>query len=232
MTKITINDIEIEVIKKNIKNIRLSVHPPDGRVRLAVPTKMDNASVKDFVLSKQPWIEKQKSKFHLQDKPKEYKFIPGEELLYLGNSYLLNLYETSGKQYVELDNNNINLFIRPTSTKEKRERILKEWYREQLKSLIPDYIKKWEPIMGVKVEDFGVKLMKTRWGSCNIQAKRIWINLELAKKTPRCLEYIVVHEMVHLLDRGHNAKFYAYMDKFLPNWREIKAKLNGMKYLK
>ena len=137
--------------------------------------------------------------------------------------------ETSGKQYVEINNKkDINLYVRANSTKEKREKIMLEWYREELKNLIPSYIEKWEPIMGVKVEDFGVKQMKTKWGSCNIGAKRIWINLELAKKTPRCLEYIVVHEMVHLLERKHNDIFKGYMDKFLPNWRSIKAELNGL----
>lgn len=231
MTNIIINDITIQIIKKNIKNIRLSVHPPDGRVRLAVPEKMDDSAIKDFALSKLPWIKKQQHKFQSQDKQKEYSFISGEEHLYLGEKYVLHVLETSGKQYVELvDNTDFNLYIKPNATIEKREQLMNQWYREQLKSLIPDYIRKWESIMGVKVEEFGVKLMKTRWGSCNIQAKRIWINLELAKKNPRCLEYIIVHEMVHLLERGHNAKFYGYMNRFLPNWKSIKAELNGMKY--
>ena len=230
MTNITIKDIEIEVIKKNIKTIRLSVHPPDGRVRLSVPEKMTDVAIKDFAKSKISWIEKQRSKFHLQEEQVPDKFVTGEEHLYLGEKYLLNIFETRGKQYVELDNNNINLYARTNSTLEKRESILDEWYRDQLKYLIPIYIKKWESIMSVKVEEFGVKKMKTRWGTCNIQAKRIWINLQLAKKGPRCLEYVVVHEMVHLLERGHNAKFYAYMDKFLPNWKSVKAELNGMKY--
>lgn len=231
MTNIIIDNITIQIIKKNIKNIRLSVHPPDGRVRLAVPKNMNDITIKNFAISKIPWIEKQKSKFYLQDKQQEYKYISGEKHLYLGNKCPLSIIKTSGKQYVELkDEKNLNLYIKPNTTIEKREQLMNQWYREQLKSIIPDYVEKWEPIMGVKVEEFGVKLMKTRWGSCNIQAKRIWINLELAKKSPRCLEYIIVHEMVHLLERGHNAKFYAYMDRFLPNWKSIKAEINGMKY--
>lgn len=230
MTHIIINNIDIQVIKKNIKNIRLSVHPPDGRVRLAVPKNMNDIAIKDFAMSKITWIEKQKSKFYLQDKQEENKFTSGEEHLYLGNKYPLNIVEISGKEYLKLENDKIfSLYIKPNSTIEKREKIMNEWYREQLKSLIPDYIEKWEPVMDVKVEEFGVKLMKTRWGSCNIQAKRIWINLELVKKHPKCLEYIIVHEMVHLLERGHNAKFYGYMDEFLPDWKDIKAELNGMR---
>jgi predicted metal-dependent hydrolase len=232
MNNITISGITIQVIKKNIKNIRLSVHPPDGQVRLAIPEKMDDIAINEFVMSKISWIEKHKSNFILQDKQQEKKFISGEEHLYLGNKYILKVLETSGKQYVELDNEkNLNLYIKPNSTIEKREQLINQWYREQLKSLIPDYIDKWQPIIGVKVEEWGVKLMKTRWGSCNTQAKRVWINLELAKKRPRCLEYIIVHEMVHLLERGHNARFYGYMDKFLPQWKSIKAELNGMIYI-
>ena len=230
MTSIIINDIEIEVIKKKIKNIRLSVHPPHGRVSLSVPLKMDAAAINKFVESKISWIEKHKSKYHNQDVIIDNKFITGETHLYLGENYLLNLFIASGKQYVELDNKDLNLYIKPNSTIEKREKLLNEWYRENLKNIIPNYINKWESIMSVKVQEFGVKLMKTRWGTCNIQAKRIWINLELAKKSPRCLEYIVVHEMVHLLEKGHNSKFYSYMDEFLPNWKSIKAELNGMKY--
>ena len=229
MTNIIINNVKIEIIRKEIKNIRLSVHPPDGRVRLAVPERMTDASIKDFVTSKISWIEKQKSKFELKEEQVQNKFIFGEEHLYLGEKYLLKVVETTGKQYVDLDNN-INLYVRPNSTLEKRESILNGWYRERLKELIRIYIKKWESIMGVNVDEFGVKKMKTRWGTCNIKAGRIWINLELAKKGPRCLEYIVVHEMVHLLEKGHNATFYGYMHRFLPNWTSIKAELNGMKY--
>lgn len=130
---------------------------------------------------------------------------------------------------MEISKKQINLFIRPDSTKEQRERILLEWYRSELKKQIPGLISKWENIIGVKVNSWGVKLMKTRWGTCNPKAKRIWINLELAKKSPRCLEYIIVHEMVHLLEKHHNKRFYAFMKQFLPNWREIKAELNGLK---
>lgn len=228
MNTMKINDMEIEVIKKNIKNIRLSVHPPYGRVRLAVPIRMNDEEIKDFLISKLAWIEKQKSRFKIQEAPIPDEFLSGENHCFFGNEYILNVLETTGKQHVKVYNNeNINLYIRPNSTKEKREKLIIEWYREELKKVIPRYIEKWEPIIGVKVEDWGVKLMKTRWGTCNTQAKRIWINLELAKKNPRCLEYLIVHEMVHLLERKHNDNFRSYMDNFLPNWREIQAELNS-----
>ncbi|NLY36323.1 MAG: M48 family metallopeptidase, partial [Tissierellia bacterium] len=149
----------------------------------------------------------------------------------MGTRYLLNVIESSQKQRVELRNKRyMDLYVKPGHTREKRERVVREWYREELKKLIPEYVKKWESIMDVSVREWRIKLMKTRWGTCNIQAKRIWLNLELAKKNPRCLEYVVVHEMVHLFERKHNDRFKAYMDKFLPNWRGIRDELNEKSY--
>lgn len=225
MTKLLINDIEIEVIKKNIKNIHLSVHPPDGRVRLAVPTHMDDEAIRLFVISKCPWIKKKQEVFANQEVQSPREYLSGESHYFMGNKYLLNVIEVNEKQRVVL-RNNIDLYVRPKHTREKRAKILKEWYRQELKAIIPGYIEKWERIMGVKVNEFGIKLMKTRWGTCNVKDKRIWINLELAKKNPRCLEYIIVHEMVHLLERKHNDRFKTYMDKFLPDWRSIQQELN------
>lgn len=231
MSEIIISNIEIEVIKKDIKNIHLSVHPPAGRVRLAVPEKIDDEAIRLFAISKLSWIKKQRSQFDAQDRQTVREFSSGESHYFMGNRYLLNVIETKVKQRVELRNKKyMDLYVRPGHTKERRERIVSHWYREQLKELIPEYIEKWEEIIGVKVEDWGVKLMKTKWGSCNESAKRIWINLELAKKNPRCLEYIIVHEMVHLLERHHNDRFKAYMDKFVPNWRSIRDELNELSY--
>ena len=223
---ITIENIDIELIRKNIKNIHLSVHPPDGRVRLSVPKRMDDEAVRLFVISKLSWINKHKKKYSLQERQAEIEFLSGESHYFLGSRYILNIIETTGKQRVQLrDDKYIDLYVRENSTKEKREKIMLEWYRQKLKMLIPGYIEKWENIIGVRVNDWGVKLMKTRWGTCNIRDKRIWINLELAKKNVTCLEYIVVHEMVHLLERYHNDVFKGYMSEFLPNWKSIKEEL-------
>ncbi len=228
MNSLQIADIEIEVIRKNIKNIHLSVHPPNGRVRLAVPESMNNESVRLFAISKLSWIKKQKKRFESQEREIPRQFVSGESHYIFGKRYLLNVIETKGKQRVEIANNSyINLYARLGSTKEKREKIVDEWYRSNLKREIPKLIEKWEQLMGVSVCEWNVKKMKTRWGTCNVQAKRIWINLELAKKNPRCLEYIVVHEMVHLLERKHNDRFKSFMDKFLPNWRSIKSEINS-----
>ncbi|MBO8169197.1 MAG: M48 family metallopeptidase [Thermoanaerobacteraceae bacterium] len=229
MASITIGDIKIDIIKKNIKNLHLSVHPPDGRVRIAAPNSMNDEAIRIFAISKLPWIKKQRSKFQAQERQSKREFVSGESHYYQGVRYLLNVIYTNKKQRVEIRNNKyLDLYVREGSTKEQREKVMMEWYRSQLKSQIPEIIEKWEKRIGVKVDSWGVKLMKTKWGTCNPTAKRIWVNLELAKKNPRCLEYIIVHEMVHLLERHHNERFIAYMDQFLPNWRSIKEELNGL----
>ena len=230
MGKLVVADIEVQLIKKNIKNLYLSVLPPDGRVRISAPAKMDDEAIRLFVVSRLPWIKKQRAKFQNQKRQPEREFVSGESHYLWGERYLLNvIYTNKRKQGVEVRNKTyLDLFVRENSDKEQRQKVMREWYRRELKAIIPSVIQKWEPVMGVKVQDWGVKLMKTKWGSCNTAARRIWLNLELAKKNPACLEYIVVHEMVHLLERLHNEHFLAYMDEFLPNWRSIKAELNGL----
>lgn len=230
MGTLTVEDIEIQLIKKNIKNLHLSVLPPDGSVRISAPKELNDEAIRLFVVSKLSWIKKQRAKFKRQERQPEREFVSGESHYFLGQRYLLNvIYTNKRRQGVAIRNKTyLDLFVRENSSKEQRRKVMREWYRSELKVLIPPLIRKWEPQIGVEVESWGVKLMKTKWGSCNIAAKRIWLNLELAKKNPACLEYIVVHEMVHLLERLHNENFVAYMDKFLPNWRSIKAELNGL----
>lgn len=229
MNRLTIEDIEIEIERKNVKNIRLSVHPPNGSVRLCVPEKMDNEAIKSFIFSKLAWVKKQRNKFNSNDVQAKIEFLSGEEHYYLGAKYLLNIIETTKKQHVSLrENKYIDLYVRANSTVEKREKILNDWYRQNLKTIIPECINKWEDIIGVSVDDWAIKRMKTRWGTCNIRDKRIWINLELAKKSPSCIEYVVVHELVHLLERYHNDVFKAYMTEFLPNWKSTKKELNNI----
>lgn len=232
MKKLIIDDIEIELTKKNIKNINLSVHPPNGKVKVSAPKRVDDETIRKFIISKIPWINVQRDKFINQEKQEAKKYITGESHYFLGRKYFLNvIYTNKEKQRVNIrDKNYIDLYVRENANSDMREKIMREWYRGELKELIPSLIEKWEPIMGVKVNEFGVKSMKTLWGSCNIYAKRIWLNLELIKKSPICLEYVVVHEMIHLLERSHNKVFVAYMDQFMPNWKEIKAELNGLMY--
>lgn len=229
MNNLLIGNIDIEVITKNIQNIHLSVHPPNGRVRLAVPEGMNNESVRLFAISKLSWIKLQRKKFKNQTRETPREFVSGESHYFFGERYLLNVVETKSKQRVEIANNTyLNLYVRKDSTKEKREHIMNEWYRSKLKLEIPKYIEKWEKNMDVSVNEWNVRKMKTKWGSCRIEDKRILINLELAKKNPRGLEYVVIHEMVHLLERNHNDKFKEHMDEFLPNWRAVRNEINGI----
>jgi len=228
MDQIIINDIKIDVIRKNIKNIYLAVYPPNGRVRIAVPLHTSNDTIRLFAISKLNWIKRNQRKFEDQERipPREYK--QHESLYFFGKRYLLNIIETDKSPKVVLNNNQfIDLHIKPNTPINKRHELLKKWYRAQLKEQIPPLIEKWEKILNVKVNQWFTKQMKTRWGSCNTVKKRIWINLELAKKPLPCLEYIVVHEMVHLLERLHNQRFLNYMDTYLPNWRRLKQELNN-----
>lgn len=226
---IIIDDIQIEVIKKKVKNLNLSVHPPDGKVKVTAPYKMNDETIENLISKKLPWIRKQQLKIKDQEWQPKKEFATGEIHYFGGEGYILNIVYASKKPMVEIKDNKINLYVHEDSTADQRKKVMTEWYRYELKKQIPDLINKWEGKMGVRVNSWGVKIMKTRWGTCNTKAKRIWINLELAQKTPRCLEYIVVHEMTHLLEKYHNKRFYNFMDKFLPEWKEIKTELNKHK---
>ena len=227
MNQITVGNISIDVVRKDIKNLHLGVYPPNGRVRIASPLKIDDEAVRLFAISKMAWIKKQQLKFEAQERQSQRRFVSGESHYYKGNRYLLNVIFHNTSPKVEIRNKTyIDLYVRVGSTKEQREKVLTEWYRKQLKSQIPPLIDKWEKIIGVKVGDWGIKKMKTKWGTCTIEKRRIWLNLELAKKSEHCLEYIVVHEMIHLMERKHSDRFIAYMDKFVPQWHFYKDVLN------
>ncbi len=224
--QINLGDIKIDVFYKDIKNIHLSVHPPSGRVRISSPHRISLDTLRVFAISKLSWIKKQQQKLRSQEREAQRDFITRESHYYLGKRYLLKVIEHHSPPKVVIKHDTIELYVKPDTDKEKRQSILNEWYRERLKEIIPAYIEKWEKSMNVKVNEWAIKRMKTRWGTCNIKAQRIWINLELAKKPIHCLEYIIVHEMVHLLERKHNDKFKAYLNQFLPQWKQHRQELN------
>lgn len=229
MHQIQIDDITIDVVRKKIKNMHLSVYPPSGRVRIAVPINIDDEAVRLFAISKLSWIKKNQRKFENQERQSPRAFAERESHYFEGRRYLLRVTEHDAPPKVEIKTKtHIDLFVRPNTSIEQSQNILNEWYRKQLKLQIPVLIDKWEKIMGVTISEWGVKQMKTKWGTCNIAEKRIWINLELAKKPAHCLEYIIVHEMIHLLERHHNDQFLAYLDKFLPKWKIYKEQLNSL----
>jgi predicted metal-dependent hydrolase len=224
---ITVSGIEVQVVRKNIKNVHLAVYPPEGRVRVAVPNHVTDDNVRLAVIAKLGWIKKQQARFEAQPRQSQREMISGESHYFWGRRYRLETIERRGRHEIVIKNNaKLILFVNPDTATENRERVIKEWYRSHLKKRAPDLIAKWEPIIGVQVHSWGIKKMKTKWGSCTIAKKRIWLNLDLAKKPAECLEYIIVHEMTHLLERRHNDNFRAHMNKFMPQWRLYRELLN------
>lgn len=229
MHTIEVANLQIEVVRKDIKNIHLGVYPPHGRIRLATPLDVQDETLRLFVLSKLTWIKNQQRKFSQQERQSPRDYIERESHYFQGKRYLLRVTEEHKAPRVALQSKTyLDLYIRPDSSLEQRHTVLNEWYRAELKKLIPALIAKWSPVLGVPAPDWQVKQMKTKWGSCNIEAQRIWINLELAKKPVACLEYVVVHELIHLLERHHNDRFLGYLNQFLPNWKQLKVELNRL----
>jgi len=228
MEHLQLGDIRIEVEQKNIKNLHLSVYPPKGRVRIAAPTKMNLDTIRIYAISKLSWIKKQQGKILSQKREAPREYLTKESHYYLGKRYLLKVIELDTVPVVNLTHKTIELYVRPGSNTEKRKEILDNWYREQLRNLGVELMGQWEKKMKLKVNELGIKKMKTKWGTCNEEAKRIWLNFELIKKPVECIEYIVVHEMVHFKERNHNDKFMAYMNHFLPEWKQLKNDLNKL----
>jgi predicted metal-dependent hydrolase len=228
VTRVAIGDIPVDIVLKEIKNIHLSVYPPTGRVRISAPSHMNIDTIRVYAISRLGWIKKQQTKLCAQERETPREYLNRESHYFRGKRYLLKIVEREASSFVDLQHSSIFLHIRPDATQEKKQLVLDEWYRKQLKVGMPDLIALWEKRIGVKVNEFGVRKMKTKWGTCNPEARRIWVNLELAKKPKECLEYIVVHEMVHLLERHHNERFIALMDTVLPKWRSLRDDLNRL----
>lgn len=224
---IEISGIQVEVVRKAIKNLHLGVYPPTGRVRVAVPMRVDDEAVRLAVISKLGWIRRKQARFAEQPRQSQREMVAGESHYFQGRRYRLRVIEENVPPRVTLKGNTtLELYVRPDTSAAKREAILNEWYRRELKALLPDIIVKWESMIGVQVAEWAIKKMKTKWGTCNVTARRVWVNLELAKKSPQCLEYILVHELVHLLERHHNDRFKEHMDRLIPQWRLLREELN------
>lgn len=230
MQQIELGNIVIEVEQKDIKNIHLSVYPPNGKVKIAAPERMDLDTIRVFAISKLRWIKKQQETFRNQEREAPREYLTKESHYFQGKRYLLKVKEHDSIPKVILKHNEIELFVRPNTTLEKRKEILDEWYRSELKKVIPKLIEKWEKKIGVQSNEIGIRKMRTKWGTCNTETKRIWINLELAKKPLECLEYIIVHELTHLLERRHNDIFVNYMNEFMPKWRFYRDELNRLPF--
>jgi len=228
MEQLQLGNITVDVVQKNIKNMHLSVYPPTGRVRISAPARMDLDVIRVFAISKLGWIKKQQVKFKNQEREAPREFLNRESHYFNGQRYLLKVIKKDAAPRVELKHSKIELYVRPHTSREKMKSILDEWYRKELKAILPALIEKWEEKINVQVNAFGIKKMKTKWGACNREAGRIWLNLELAKKPAECVEYVVVHEMVHLLERNHNDRYSSLMNEFMPKWKFYKDELNRL----
>jgi len=227
-TKITLGEIAVDVVKKDIMNIHLSVHPPTGKVRISAPLRMDLDTIRVFAISKLGWIKQQQRKMNEQEREPPREYLDRESHYVWGKRYLLKVIEKDAVPRVELKHSQMLLQTRPATSEEKKQAVLDEWYRAQLKEAAPPLIAKWEPLMGVKVQRFFVQRMKTKWGSCSRNSAGIRLNTDLARKPRECLEYIVVHEMAHLIEPTHNRRFIALMDLFMPGWQHRREALNRL----
>lgn len=222
-----IHGLAVEVVRKDIKHLHLGVYPPGGRVRVAAPRRLDTEAIRLAVLSRLGWIRRQRAEFERQARQSRREFVTGESHYFEGRRYRLDVSERAGRPSVrQRTNTTLALTVRPGSDRDTREVVLHRWYRRQLGNRLPALLATWQHKAGVSVHDMRIKKMKTRWGSCNVTARRIWLNLELAKKPPACLEYILVHELIHLLEPGHTARFHDLMDSLMPHWRSCRDTLN------
>lgn len=226
--QLVLNDLNIEVTQKRIKNVHLNVCPPNGHVKVSAPLNMSQDVIRAFVISKLGWIKKRREKFQSQIRETPREYIERESHYFLGERYLLKIIEHDGAPRIETSYKTMRMYIRPDTSMEKRSMIMNAWYRQQLKAVLPEIVQKYEKLLGVNVDEVCIKRMKTRWGSCNPKARRIWINLELAKKPSACLEYVVAHEVSHLVERTHNGDFISLMDRNLPDWRFVRDQLNSL----
>lgn len=224
--RIDISGIPIKITKKNIKNMHLSVKPPNGTVYVSAPISMSDEAVERFIRTKMSWIKKQIIKFENQSRQSEREYVSGETFFVWGKQYYLKT-TIGNKNSIVLFGNKALFTIHNDNTTKSKENFIREWYREILKAEITKILPKWEDITGLQASSWQTKYMTTKWGSCNTETGKIWINLQLAKKTPECLDYVILHELLHLVERTHNEHFILLMDKYMPMWREIRATLNG-----
>lgn len=224
---IELNGIPIEILRKPIKNMNLRIYPPDGLVKVSAPLRYSERLIRQTLEKKSAWIQEQRD--HIRSRPAALESIlqTGTTVPFMGKNYLLILEEHHGPNQIQIKDELIYCYIQPNSSPIERHALLDAWYKRQMQSLLPDLIQYWETIVGVKITAWGIKKMKTRWGSCNTRVARIWLNLNLIKKPQICLEYVLVHELVHLLEPSHNKRFHGLMSQFMPQWREYQHLLEG-----
>jgi predicted metal-dependent hydrolase len=224
--RLKVRDLHIDVVYKDIKNLHIGVYPPLGRVRVAAPDRLDEEQIRLAVIQRLPWIKRQRQQLKDAARQSSREMLTGESHYVWGARHRLKVVERPGRAHVEADRYHLLLYVPEGTNTDARLRLLQGWQRAQLRAAVPDLIQRWEPIIDKRVPRWTIRRMKTKWGSCNRETGHILLNLELAKKHPLCLEYVLVHEMTHLLERGHGERFIALMDGFLPDWRSRRDQLN------
>ncbi len=224
-SQLTISGLDIFIDRKDIKNLHIGVYPPNGKIRVATPLKLDDEAVRLAVISRLAWIKKQRANFLNQPRQSPREMVSGESHYLFGKRYLLDVIYHNSKHQIIKKHSKLELHVKPNTTLQNRLFVLQEFYRSKLKIELEKLVDKWEKTIGITLEGYEVKKMRTKWGSCNIEKKKILLNLELVKLPIDCIEYIIVHEMAHLFERHHNENFQAIMDKFLPSWKEKKKLL-------
>ncbi len=224
---LTIAGIDVDVVYKDIKNLHIGVYPPVGRVRVAAPRQLDDDQVRLAVVQRLPWIKRHRERLRAAQRQSLREMVTGESHYVWGSRYRLKVIERHGRPHVELDGGRLLLYVPEGKDVGYRRVLLDRWYRVQLRQAVPPVLEKWEQKLDVTVPKWSIRRMKTKWGSCNRETGHIWFNVELAKKHPDSLEYVVVHEMIHLLERGHGERFVKLMDKHLPTWKARRDQLNG-----
>ena len=227
-SQIKLGDIAVDVVLKDIKNVHLSVHPPSGRVRISAPSRMKLDTIRVFAISKLAWIRQQQKKLREQEREAPREYLELESHYVWGRRYLLEVIHSEQSSNVALRQRRLILTVRPDTREAGKDALLARWYRDRIRAKATELIQKWAPMLGVKVKQLFVQRMKTKWGSCNPRAGAVRLNTELAKKPIECLEYIIVHEMVHLLEPTHNARFVALLDRFMPHWQFLRQRLNRL----
>lgn len=225
---IQLGEILIRVTKKEVKNVHLSVHPPEGRVTLTVPTTTRLDVARAYAISRLGWIRQQQEQLRNQAREAPRKFVERESHSIWGRRYLMTIKHADAKPSVTLDHKRITLTVRPGANATNRAKVLHEWHKSLLHQVVPTIIRKWQPKLKVHVASYFLQRMKTKWGSCNHRESNIRLNTELVKKPKDLLEYVIVHEMVHLIEPTHSVRFVELLGKHFPVWRESRAELNEL----
>ncbi|VWC53285.1 metal-dependent hydrolase [Burkholderia aenigmatica] len=227
-SSIDLGEMSVDVVRKDIKHVHLSVYPPDGRVRISAPRHMASDLIRVYAITRLDWIRRQQRKLLAQERETPREYLNRESHYVWGKRYLLRIVEADAAPTVKLEHSTLELRVRPGSDAGRRREVLDAWYREQLRSAVPSLLKKWEPLLGVRARRILVQHMKTKWGSCNPVSGNIRLNTDLARKPSECLEYILVHELLHLIEPTHNTRFQSLMDRFMPQWRQHRDEVNRL----